>query len=404
MDPTIIVAIIGAVSAVIVAYISKSGNGEKDQAKATGGSTKSELKEKTKQSNTDRKLLISDTIRKYKVIVLGASGSGKTVFLASMFRELSILGSHGFFLKLKSERERKILNRIYIDVATRENWPSGTTYSEISEWDFLCCVQNETTLNIEPACQVTYVDYAGGRLTEHNDEDDDIEFLELLDQSDAFLGLIDGSKVLAWMNNENDWATVSLLRDDLPSILQIMQQRNVPVHFLLSKWDLLEDKYSLREIREKMMKIPKLRNFIKSRVRAGASISLIPVSSVGKEFVCPKPDGGMQKSLKLSPQPFQVEMPVACALVDELRFKVVSSVQKHKKRKNLFSKLRFRIISAFQKGKSLLRLSVNISSKKNDETMALQRVLTGMSIIQDKLRYNFPKSDLSDFSNEESNL
>jgi GTPase SAR1 family protein len=45
----------------------------------------------------------------YKVVILGASGSGKTVFLASMFHELSTQGNRGFFLKAEGVNKPRLL-------------------------------------------------------------------------------------------------------------------------------------------------------------------------------------------------------------------------------------------------------------------------------------------------------
>jgi WD40 repeat protein len=47
-------------------------------------------------------------MKTYKIITLGASGSGKTVFLASMFKALGIQVDHGFYLHAIS-RDNRIL-------------------------------------------------------------------------------------------------------------------------------------------------------------------------------------------------------------------------------------------------------------------------------------------------------
>lgn len=97
--------------------------------------------------------------------MLGPSGSGKTVFLASMYKKLCTQGDNGFFLEIDSSEKRKRLNNIYTQIAIDEKWPKGTTYSEISEWNFTCRIQTDN-LSIHSACQFNYLDYAGGRLTD----------------------------------------------------------------------------------------------------------------------------------------------------------------------------------------------------------------------------------------------
>ncbi|NER05470.1 MAG: hypothetical protein F6K17_24190, partial [Okeania sp. SIO3C4] len=77
----------------------------------------------------------------YSVIMLGPRGSGKTVFLSSMYNKLSTQGKLGFFLKVEGTEKRKRLNKIYTKVAFEEEWPMGTQMAEVSEWEFTCCVQ-----------------------------------------------------------------------------------------------------------------------------------------------------------------------------------------------------------------------------------------------------------------------
>lgn len=62
----------------------------------------------------------------------------------------------------------------------------GTRYSEVSEWTFTCRVQTEN-LSIYDACKFTYLDYAGGRLTDEMEEIEDSEsdFESKLKQADA---------------------------------------------------------------------------------------------------------------------------------------------------------------------------------------------------------------------------
>lgn len=254
-------------------------------------------------------------MKTYKIITLGASGAGKTVFLASMFEALSIQGDHGFYLEVEDQNKRKLLNSIYTQIITGDTWPKGTKYSEVSEWTFTCRVK--TPFGDYPACQFTYFDYAGGRLTDM-DEDEDEEFEGMVKQADAILGLLDGQKIHAWMSGSNKLAADSFLKKDLPSILKLMLSCKVPIHFALSKWDLLENEFSLNQVIDRLLKIPKFEHLVRSRNKAGSPIRLIPVSSVGLNFVTPAPDGSMKKTSGANPHPFNMELPIACVLPDKL--------------------------------------------------------------------------------------
>ena len=251
----------------------------------------------------------------YKILTLGASGAGKTVFLASMFKELSIQKDDKFKFEVEDYKQQKLLNSIYTQVITGETWPPGTRYSDVSEWTFTCRVQTEN-LDKYTACQFTYFDYAGGRLT---DVDEDPEFKAMVKQADAILGLLDGQKIHAWISGGNKSKVDSFLNEDLPNILKWMQDCTVPIHFVISKWDLLyRDKISLDEVRDRLFTIPEFEQLVRSRNDIDSPIRLIPVSSVGFKFAKPEPDGSMKKIPGANPEPFQTETPVACVLPDRV--------------------------------------------------------------------------------------
>ncbi len=99
-------------------------------------------------------------MKNFKIMTLGASGAGKTIFLASMFKALSIQKNSGFKLETKEPQQRKLLNSTYTQILTGDSWPPGT--KDVAEWTFTCQVQTENLDNYS-ACQFTYFDYAGGR-------------------------------------------------------------------------------------------------------------------------------------------------------------------------------------------------------------------------------------------------
>lgn len=248
----------------------------------------------------------------YSVIMLGPSGSGKTVFLASMYKKLSTQGDIGFFLEVDGVEKGNRLHDLYTQVAFEEKWPKGTAYSEISEWSFTCRVQT-ANLPIYSACQFTYLDYAGGRLTD-DIERGDREFHNKLKNADVLLGLLDGQRIMALMQHQklgSIWAI-----NELPKMLSLMQRSEKPIHFVISKWDIVQDQYSLTDIINLLTEIEEFKNLVQSRNKAGIPIRIIPVSAVGKGFATLQPDGSMTKNLKVLPKPFQVEVPLACVLPD----------------------------------------------------------------------------------------
>ncbi|MDJ0554099.1 MAG: hypothetical protein QNJ68_06615 [Microcoleaceae cyanobacterium MO_207.B10] len=255
----------------------------------------------------------------YSVIMLGPSGSGKTVFLSSMYKNLSTQGKRGFFLKFDSAENRKRLINTYAELATDEKWPVGTLLSEVSEWEFTCCVQTED-LSIYDACKFVYIDYAGGRLTDEMGEEDE-EFNSKIRAADTMLVLLDGQRLCNLMRKERD-GVIWVIRD-LSNILGVVQNiKDKPVHFVISKWDIVEPHYSLQEIRDRLLEIEEFSDLVRIRNKVGVPVRLIPVSSVGKEFATLQSDGRMAKNLGIIPKPFQLEAPLACILPDKIKIQV----------------------------------------------------------------------------------
>ena len=257
----------------------------------------------------------------YSVIMLGPRGSGKTVFLSSMHQKLSKQGKRGFFLKFDSAENRKRLINTYTALATDEEWPKATDMEEVSEWEFTCCVQTQTEgLPIYNACKFVYIDYAGGRLTEEMGEEDE-EFNNKIKAADTMLVLLDGRRLCNLMRKERD-GVIWVIRD-LSNILGVVQNiRNKPVHFVISKWDIVEPHYSLQEIRDRLLEIEDFSDLVRIRNQVGVPVRLIPVSSVGKEFATLQSDGSMAKNLGVEPKPFQLEAPLACILPDKIKIQV----------------------------------------------------------------------------------
>lgn len=257
-------------------------------------------------------------MKTFNIITLGASGAGKTVFLASLFKALSTQGKHSFFLEVEDLQKRQQLNAIYTKIITGDSWPSGTRFSEVNEWSYSCCVQNPETLDKYKACEFTYFDYAGGRLT--NLDEQDTEFQNLVGKADSILGLLDGQKILACLNHTDKFKADSFVNHDLTNILMYMEKSQVPIHFVVSKWDLLHNKgYTLEDIRDYLLSIYEFNEIVRNRKAIDSPVRLIPVSSVGFEFATPQPDGSMQKKSDGVFRPFQPEVPLACVLIDAFK-------------------------------------------------------------------------------------
>jgi hypothetical protein len=260
----------------------------------------------------------------YKIVILGPRRSGKTVFLASLYRRLSIPGKYKIFLECDTSptvinptdgREmspRQLLAERYANLADPyKDWEPGTV--DVEKWHFTCKVQRpDLEFKEFTACDFTYLDYAGGDLVLRQNPELEHE----LQEANCLLGLLDGEKILSLMRDEGDGYTQ--ITQDFGNMLPVLTRKKDPVHFVISKWDILEGVFTLEEIRNRLLEEEFFYDFVQNRLDGNSSVRLIPVSAVGMEFVKLE-EGIMKKVPGKTLKPFQVEMPLACVLPDKVK-------------------------------------------------------------------------------------
>ncbi|MGW3949429.1 hypothetical protein ACWEKM_00315 [Streptomyces sp. NPDC004752] len=256
----------------------------------------------------------------YTVVTLGPSGAGKTVYLAALWQALRLEHpKFNFHLRLDDRLQEDKLTKVFQEVASpTDRWPLPTDGLTIPEWVFSCRV-NSPHGRFDPI-RVRYIDYAGERLTHPQEGSAEQERLEeTLRNADALLGLLDGRKVLDLMRGDTRF-----LDEDMPHVFSLMQNCQGPIHFVITKWDLLAGHYSLRQIKERLLEHPDFRSLADSRRRWDAGrmpvppgrVRLIPVSSVGLDFAFLDSEGTMRKKANARPRPFNVEVVFATVLPD----------------------------------------------------------------------------------------
>ncbi|TAE60618.1 MAG: hypothetical protein EAZ76_02500 [Nostocales cyanobacterium] len=262
-------------------------------------------------------------MKTYNILTLGLSGAGKTVYLASLFKQLSTQGEQGFFLEIKENIARQKLNQYYTEIITGESWPEATRRGEIKEWVFDCCVKTQD-LNKYSVCQFVYKDYSGALLSElAADETSELNFPfeEAVKEADAVLAILDGQKLFQFMQNPGHPSVQYWTLTELPTLLHLIQNcGKQPVHFIISKWDLIENHggWNLTNIIDSLRnKVPEFDNVVLPRLKAKCPMRIIPVSSLGMKFA--RLEGNEMKKISGAiPQPYQVEIPFACVLIDGL--------------------------------------------------------------------------------------
>ena len=126
------------------------------------------------------------------------------------------------------------------------------------------------------------------------------------------MATLDGLQVKRYMENR----PLPRFRGDLGTLLQILSNHHKAVNLILTKWDILEDHYTFRQVVERLLQLDEFAAFVESQRIVGVC-RLIPVSSVGPGFV--REDGNaMRKISGKVINPVRVEVPIACALPDAL--------------------------------------------------------------------------------------
>jgi hypothetical protein len=360
----------------------------------------------------------------YNILVLGASGSGKTCFLASMYEKLSVQRPDiGFFVRI-GERERIILASKYREMEDPSKaWPPST--KDVKEWRFTCCVRaGERNY---PLLDFAYLDYAGQQLTQES-ENPAFSVDDVATKADAILILLDGLKILRRLEGISDTLS-SPLHNDLRYILPIIQNlEGTPLHFVITKWDLLEGKYTLREAREVLFEDERFVAIVEQQRTRKNPTRLIPVSAVGKGFAT-LVDDSMKKNPNAIPKPFQVEVPIACVLIDgfEMAQRSLSARQRESllKKKGFWQQFFQKITGAsesvpplplppqYQLAQSVLKALLSFVHKEltssleklereredaiksvQDENGAMRSLVLSYQILTWKLEKDFPESNL----------
>jgi hypothetical protein len=260
-----------------------------------------------------------------KVFLSGGARSGKTVYLSSLFKSLSVSDKR---LRLRCETSataRSILSAIYNRLG--RSWPAGTELAEQHEMPFSFYIENEESTSFLAARTIFY-DYAGGALTHFGAMPEGLrermeEVKELADSCDVVMSVVDGSLVYESLY-ENAGEAIPELWDALDATLQFwtdaegrkLEGRHNH-YFLVTKWDLFDDSnQTLSEVRELLMNHPQIDAYL-SGVAKNTVVRIIPVSAVGQGFARRLPGGTeMEITAKKPGSPINVDIPIASLLPD----------------------------------------------------------------------------------------
>lgn len=255
--------------------------------------------------------------REVNVLMLGRRESGKTVLIASMWRELAFGGSAGVLVTTDPEGDRVGLGDLCKQIEDPESeLPISTPLGDVKKWTFIVKAMDKSAREKE-AFRFSCLDYAGEYIDKVAGGETIIpEFANALESADIIMGVLDGQKIAHRMAGRPEYDFSTRLRE-LSSIL--MEHRMKPVHFIITKWDLLAGKHSLEEVIKNLSEENPFKNLLANPRMGG--VRFIPVSSLGLNgFVHEDPHTGkMKKSFPIkSWKPAYVTLPLACAIPDML--------------------------------------------------------------------------------------
>ena len=324
---------------------------------------------------------LGQNLRTYRIFTLGTSGAGKTCFMASMFNRLSSYKPDiGFYLEVPDNKQRILLQNVYNEMTDPYNeWPSGTVGE--SQWHFTSVVSaNGSSYDV---FRFTYLDYAGGHLTDPS-QADLLDAQAKVAEADAVLVLLDGQKILHRLEGKEDLIDDPKKRigAELNFVLPYLNKSpKKPIHFVISKWDLLEGKHSFAAVRNCLLRYENFAALIEQREQLKVPTRLIPVSAVGSGFARMSGGGRMKKNPNVDPQPFQVEMSIASTLIDAFEAATKDLSEQQFERLRQFSNIQdtttAKMVSILKEGASVMAdvLKVIVPFPWNFAPVAAARLL-----------------------------
>jgi hypothetical protein len=236
-------------------------------------------------------------------------------------------GHNMLYLQAEEPRLGKLLKILFANIIDNK-WPPANA-ADIDEWKFSCMVHGE--LDNYKAFDMVYYDYRGGDL---HDASDATELEQLIEEADILLGLIDGQQILKSLRKEQNTHFVVTELDAVLSHIGRQHTKEKPVHLIISKWDLLKShNFGLADVRDMLLSIPKFNEFADNIDKKKGLVRLIPVSSVGFDLIdYEKSNEGMIVKEEGKLEPFQVDYPIALAIMDKFRMRHAALLEEEKEK------------------------------------------------------------------------
>ena len=138
-------------------------------------------------------------LRDLRVLMLGREQSGKTILMASMWRELHIAGKAGVSLAAEHREDEIELGKLCRQIEDpTEPLPAGSPLGKARDWKFTVRVQGKGAEFVD-AFRIHYIDYSGEYIPDLTRvlELDRLpqQLRDAVDSADIIMGILDG---LGW--------------------------------------------------------------------------------------------------------------------------------------------------------------------------------------------------------------
>jgi hypothetical protein len=252
----------------------------------------------------------------FDVVTLGAPGAGTTMFLAAMFSQLKAgQPANGPFLDISLAQARMLQRMPSAAAGPGAGQPPA---DPLPAWEFTCCIR--AAGRVFEIFRINYLDFASARLRQALFGHTAVghRFQQKIRSAHALLGVLDGLALRYLLDDDPRGEGLDGL--GMKTIFQIMRTHagRRPVHFVVSKWDLLADAYGLGDVRAKLMEFGDFAALARSGGpgRPAPLVRLIPVSALGSGFARLDAAGTARTARTGVSRPVNAEIPLVALPID----------------------------------------------------------------------------------------
>lgn len=257
----------------------------------------------------------------FNVVALGNPGSGKTVYLASLFKAFYVAGNRSWRLSTNLS-SATFLAEVYSQVCDPgADWPSATSRGDTRTILFDCLARDQRVDHT--VFRMSYLEYAGEIMVGNASEQEQHDLSVHIANAHALVAMLDGVRVRQYLRGEH--AGIKYFEAQIIPMINQMSQARCPAQFVITKWDLVNefgepdgasDEVRLAMVREGLMGTADFAALVNACDLEGRTLRLIPVSAVGEGFAAVDETGRVRKVSSGRASSYNVGLPLAAVIPD----------------------------------------------------------------------------------------